>query len=328
MKKFYLRLTSLLILVLSFTSLFACGKPSEPTTLKMVVPTGAPALAVADLFGSNPTESLGYKLEIEVVSADAIVAKVTSGEADMAIMPTNTAAVAYSKGTDIKLVSSNVFGLLYMVGKEQFADLSELKGKVVYNIGQGKTSDALFQYILDSHGIGYEVGDTALTDDKVYLAYVSDGSELPPMLKTGKAEYAILGEPAATKAREVSGCVQVMDIQAEWQSITGQSSYPQASFVMKTSLTENTGLVSALLGAMEANVESIKENPAAAGEALASAGVTLPVALTEEIVGRCNIRLVKAADAKVSITSYLTVLYNFDKKFVGGTMPDDDFYLA
>ena len=318
-------LAFLLILTVSISGFLytGCNQPDgTPDTVKFYVPDGAPALAVAQLVDKTIG---GKKIDVHVVSGDQIAGKVASGEADLAIMPTNAAANLFNKNKDIRLVSANVHGLLYMVGKENLTSLEQLKGKVVYNIGQGQTPDATFQYILQQNEIEYVVSETPVAG-KVALQYVSDGASLIGFLKSGKASFGILGEPAATQAVSKAGVSVLFDIQAEWRAVTNLGNFPQASMIMKTSLTENVAFVDAILAALSDNDEWIKTNATAARQALVGVGSSLPETLTNEIVVRCNIDTVVAQDAKAEIIAYLNVLYNFNPNFVGGSLPADSFF--
>ena len=48
--------------------------------------------------------------------------------------------------------------------------------------------------------------------------------------------------------------------------------------------------------------------------------------LNSEVVERCNIKVVKASQAKSGVNTYLSSLYAFDPTTVGNSIPNDDFY--
>ncbi len=326
MKATWKKLISLFLAVAALFSFAAC-KPEAQTDLKVFVPDGAPALALAQLMSENKQFDVA-NVSYHIVTGDQIAAKVSSQEADIAILPTNAAATLYAKGVDIKLVSSNVFGLLYLMGSKNVTSLAELKGEIVYNIGQGNTPDITFQYILEKNGIEFEISDKPV-EGKVALQYVSDGSELIPLLKQGKATFGILGEPAATNAMKVASVSRLFDIQEEWKKVTGsKESFPQASLVIKGSLLEShPKFVKEFLAAVEKSASWLPENAEAAGTALKNNGSLLNTALfTEDVISRCNVRFVGAKEAKAEVMTYLNVLYEFNAKSVGGKLPDDAFF--
>ena len=299
------------------------GTTPETVTVNVVVPDGSPAIAIAKLVSENPTFA-GYDISYTIVEgATQISAAILNNTANIAIAPLNLGATMYNKGMGVKLVTTNVQGSLYMVGKNMPADaptaekLASLKGKVVYNIGQGATPDLTFKYVLDHFGIGYVEGDTA-AEGVVTLNYVNTGSELIPLLKQGKAEYGIMGEPAVTKANANAGTSTVFDIQALWQESTGSATagFPQAGVFVKESLltSEHAAFIEWFVTKLQENDEWAPANPDTVSSTLTSAGSTLDT--------------VKAVDAKAAVNTYLKVLFDFNNATVGGKMPDDNFFYA
>lgn len=342
-KKTLIALFVVLLLATFVIGLCACNdttnddNPDEGnvnTTINVVVPDGSPAIALAKLFKDKPVFD-GYTINLTIVDgADAIKTKLLNGEANVAIAPTNIGAIIYNNGGQkIKLVATDIQGSLYMVGKEQLSGnfkekLESLKGKTVYNIGQGATPDITFKYALDVYGIPYEETET---EDPSYVAlrYVTSGKELIPLLKKGDAKFGILGEPAVTQANANADTETVLSLQDLWNATSNTTDgFPQASLFMNKELltSEHSAFVQYFLGLLEENNTWVKDNTEDALTALKAGGSTSLTALTPAIVNACNIKLVRANDAKASVTAYLTALYNSNSKVVGGKLPDDDFY--
>ena len=346
-KKFIITIVLTLIMALFVTvALVGCenkddntgdDSASEAVTVNVVVPDGSPAIAIAKLVSEKPTFA-GYNISYSIVEgATQISAAILNDTANIAIAPLNLGATMYNKGMGVKLVTTNVQGSLYMVGKNMpegattAEKLASLKGKVVYNIGQGATPDLTFKYILDHFGIDYVEGDTA-TAGVVTLNYVNTGSELIPLLKQGKAEYGIMGEPAVTKANLNAGTSTVFDIQALWQESTGSATagFPQAGVFVKESLltSEHAAFIEWFITKLQENDEWAPANAETVSSALTSAGSTSLAGLTSATIAACNLDTVKAADAKAAVNTYLGALFEFNKATVGGKMPDDAFFYA
>lgn len=184
MKKFFVIIIAALLALGVTLSFAACQKDGDPQTvdIKIVVPDGAPALAISKLIHDGAIYD-GYNITYEVVpGATEISAKVLNGEADFAIAPTNTASILYNNNAGIKMLSASTYGNLYLVGKNAVDDLNGLIGSVVLIIGQGGTPDLTFKYILTQNGIAFVNSDT-IVEGKVALRYVGGGSELIPLLK-------------------------------------------------------------------------------------------------------------------------------------------------
>lgn len=317
-----------LILILALISVVFIGctnKEDDFSTINVMMPDGAPALVIAKLLHDNPKFE-GYKVNYEIVSgAEGIKAKMLSGEADIAILPTNMAAALYNVGKDIKIVASNAFGLLYMLGKEDINSLEDLKGKVVYNIGQGQTPDFVFKTVLDQNEIKYDETDSPKADE-VGLRYAANPQNLISLMLADKVEYAILGEPQVSQAVNSTGSSPnsfkiIVDLQEEW--VNG---YPQVSTVAKGDLIkDHAEFLDAFLAKLEENIAWITENPELVKTALQNNGSNLNF-IDVNSIARCNIRFEPAAEIKESIDNYLQLMYNFDKGFVGGKLPDEGLY--
>ncbi|MEG1612787.1 MAG: ABC transporter substrate-binding protein [Clostridia bacterium] len=320
----------ILIFAILTITLSACKTDEqgyEFSDIKIVVPDGAPSLSMAKLMKDGKSIQ-GTQIVFDIVAGvDEIMAKVTKGEADIAIVPTNIAALLYNKGVDIQMVSVNVFGLLYMVGRGEATSLSALKGEIVYNIGRGGTPDLTFKYILKSNGIEYIESDEAVSD-KVSLKYVSGGSELISLLAKGAAKYGILGEPAASQAVKKTGASVLFDIQKLWNSATNTTEgIPQACLIVKKKIIEQIPeFVDELLAELVIGASWIKDNAGELNAILTENNSALKMNYDKTIVENCNIGLIKAQDIKPDVNNYLSILYGFNPQSIGGKIPDDNFY--
>ena len=319
----------LLALLLMLTSVFAVsltsGCAKSEGKLVIAVPDGAPTLALFSVMDSvNKLE--GYEIEYKVLSgAENIRDYYASGAADCAVMPVNVAAMLYNKGTDLKLMSVNVFGVLYLVGKEDLSSAQDLIGKAVVTIGHGATPDISFKKVLDGNGVEY-VDSEEKINGKVALNYVADAPTAMKTLAQGKADYAILGEPVVTTACKNLGVKIVMDIQKEWSALVGKNTFTQAGMVVSKKVYENEALYSALYKKLSLNPEYIVENPAKVKKVIQKFGSSLQVDFTEEILSRCNLGCKASSSIKASLESYFTAILDYKPAFIGGKLPDDGFY--
>ncbi len=314
---------------LGCVSLTGCAEHRDGTEYKIYMPDGAPALAMSALMDS------GFeKTTFTVVPASAIAARVSTGEADLAIMPINAAATLYNKGVDIVMLSVNTHGNLYVVGDAADAEnltLDDLKGKRVGVIGQGNVPDLTFRMLLDKQEVEYTVSNTAV-DGKIALRYADDGPSLMPLIKTGQLDYGLLGEPAATTAVTNLQKSIVMDIQKQWDDAFG-GDYPQACLVAKKHVAESGDYVQKLLAALESSDGWAEDNPEKAVEAVKNnmeeGTVSTLGSLSSEVIRRCNIKTVTAIDSKQSCAQYFGKLAQMQTALgapVLSKVPDDAFY--
>lgn len=321
MKNKLIAVTVCVVVVAALICSFAActPTPAEVTELTVYLPDGAPALAVANLFETN--EIAGKQLNLNITTGIDIQTKVLSGEADIVVCPTNMAATLYNKDVDYKLISANVFGLLYLVGNEPVASLSDLVGKVVHSIGKNLTPEFVFKKILANANIEYVDSDVAV-EGKVAIRYYSAGGEIIPRLKSGDVDYAILGEPAVTK----SAVPELFDLQALWKQATKlDESYPQAGVFVKSELLDDTKFIDDLLKALNENTQYLQDNSDKIASLLVQNGSSdfNGATFTANILERCNIRCVKATDCKTQLIKYFEAIATINPSF---KLPDDGFY--
>ena len=320
MKKILSIFTAILLLV----SITACSV-EDKGKLTFAMPDGAPTLAAFSMM-DGVTDLNGYKMEYTVVSGAANIATTfTSGEADVAVMPTNVAAKLYNNGVKIKLLTVNVYGVLYMVGKTPITNFDKLYGKVVYNIGAGGTPDLALRAIFDGLNIAYEESETPI-EGKVALSYVSEASAAVAKIRQDANVYGVLGEPVATNCVNATGASVVMNLQQEWKNLY-DTAFPQAGVAVSERVYNDSALVSALKGELSKNPAYIAINASKVKETIARFGSSLTVDFTAELLERCNLKCVPAKDAKTDLEAYFTAIKNYDATFIGGNLPNEGFYL-
>ena len=305
MKK-YLALLVALVLLVSVCAMCACNK--EEITL--YVPDGAPALSVAKIINDK---SVGRQpVSTVVTTGEEVVAKCSSGEADMAVLPTNAAVNICSKRSDYLLFSVNVYGVLYIVGTEHIDSLSELQGQTLYSIGLGNTPQYVFETICNKQGVSFNGGSG------VTVEYKSDASSIIPLVIKGDVKFALIGEPAVTQLKSKSDKVETLfDLQELWQQETGSDvkGYPQASMIVKKDLLTNK-FAQQLMNALSENSEFLTNNCDKLNGIMQGAGSTLNLNYTVELIERCNLTAIAAHSAVADLNKYLSTF-----KALAGLLP-------
>ena len=95
MKKILIVLFCLVLICATAFAFVGCKKGVE--SIVIAVPDGGPALGMSYLMKEFPEEIEGVKVSYKIVDGSTgIKAAVSSGEADVALMPTNMAAIFHS----------------------------------------------------------------------------------------------------------------------------------------------------------------------------------------------------------------------------------------
>ena len=342
MKRALTVVLSVLMLAFGAVAFAACGDGNEGndnggnTSVEVYLPDGTPVLAMTKAM-TEGVDIEGYDVNFHIIAAGSIGTVFTATDADLAIMPTIGAATNFTKEIGIQLVSTNVFGNLYIVGVNSSVNsLDDLKGKLVYTTAA--TTIQLLQYLLEQNEIAYGTGSEAAAG-QVTLYSVSSASDIIPVLKmaetNGTEAYGVLGEPQVTQCKaKVSSAQSVIDFQSEWTDITGFDGYPQASLIVRNDFSaEHGAFVEAFAQALEGNGEwlSSEDNIAAFKQALVEyneaqgedgyrtslANLTLTTATIEG----CNLDYQSASEVKTSVKDYI-------KRLSGTDLTDDFFYLS
>ncbi|MDD6902537.1 MAG: hypothetical protein PUI94_01485 [Eubacteriales bacterium] len=321
MKKF----VALLISIVTVLTLAACGKKNNSeidwakTSLKssytIGAVEGAPTLSLVNVADGGFTYTDNNKsvtTDVTVAAdATAVVANLINGTYDMAILPINNAAEIYDNSGkhEFRLATVNVFGVLYMIGKEDIAEnMNNLKGEVVYCVGFGGTPGLVLKHLLEKNGISYEVGDNATDKDKVYIYPVAGGQEVIQGLNGGATKFAVLGEPAVTQVSGKTGASVVLDFKKEWQKFHGaNSTFTQAGLVVNVNKV-NKKYVEALVGHLKGNKAYLYANTDKIPAKLTSMGSTGPISkltYNETILDRCSSDCKTATSMRANIEAFL-----------------------
>lgn len=298
-------------------ALVSCNK-TDAKEIVVVVPDGAPALALANMM-KNGFQYDNYNVKFEIVAGAAEVsAKLTAKQADISILPTNIAAKLYTNNVDIKLVAANIFGVLYIVGTEQITDIADLRGEKILCTGQGGTPEFVLNYLLENAG---------LSTSDVNIEFIAQGSDAIAALKAKTAKFALLGEPAATMAVNKASATILFDLQQEWKDSTGFDGYPQAGTVASSDLIANhNGFLKAFLKKVQENVTYIAETDVAEINAALLANNSLISFPSTAVIERSNIRYMSGNDVKESLISYFEIMMAKNAQFIGGKLPNEGFY--
>jgi len=114
-------------------------------------PTGMGMAKLINDYGKN-SDKYEFRTYADPTLATA---DLTSGEIDMACLPTNTAAALANKGVDIKAAAINCLGSLYVVVKDGVTvnSIDDLIDKTVYYGVPNSTTAPILKYILAKNNI-------------------------------------------------------------------------------------------------------------------------------------------------------------------------------
>lgn len=297
----------------------------EPLSINIGFVDGIPALSMAKLASEKPKLQENARIHYELIQgSDLIVSKVMNKEVDIAIVPSNLASVLYNQQGAYAIGALSGFGNLYIVSREEFQSLEDLKGKEVTTIGKGLTPDIVFQYVLKENNID------PINDIKIN--YMGGATELAPAFISKKAEIILAPEPMISTilSKDTSAKVQ-FSLNDLYSQVTGSRlGFPQTVLIVKKELVEKQlEFIDAFLNAYEGAVQWAIENPKELENYAISLGITIPEGiLNADSINRMNLNFIDGKEMKEVYMEYIKVLFEFEPKTVGGKLPNEQIFIA
>ncbi|MDQ2104333.1 ABC transporter substrate-binding protein [Azospirillum isscasi] len=295
-------------------------------------PPAGPSITLVHAIASGLLRPIAGKVVFKAWrTPDELRAGLTSGTMQTFVLPTQSAANLFNKGLGVRLVNVMTNGLLYLLSADpSLASVAALKGRSVAVPFRNDTPEYVFRRLLAAEGL---TPGTGTSDGDVALQFTGTPMEAIQLLVTGRADAALLPEPAASAAILRAGMAgrtvtRVLDIQKAWGAATGLGTVlPQAGLgVTSAFLAEHPATVEALHDALAKATASVNADPArAANDAAAPLGLPWPV--IEQAIPHSNLVAQRAGTVREPMEAVFRALAAFDPKIIGGALPTADFYL-
>ena len=326
-------ITGFLSVALSCGLLAGCSPKANNETQKkqttkvneisVVSPDGLPAIAIAKIAKEKPVIKDGYNTTYSVINTtEALSTTVMKQEPDIAIVPSNMAALVYNKTSNYQIAGTTGMGSFYLVSTEEIKDFSDLVGKEVANIGKGLTPDITVKSILKEKGIN---------PDDINFTYVNSATDIVPLLATGKVSTGFVPEPALTVLMSKNPDLKIIkNLNDAWkETFNSPQGYPQSTVIVKKDIINNDKeFVNAFLNNLSDSITWANENPSKAGEYASEIGVTTDAKVIGKSLERANLKYIPIKDMVDDYNNYYQKLFDFDAKTVGGKLPDEGIYFT
>jgi NitT/TauT family transport system substrate-binding protein len=293
----------------------------EKAKVSMAVIKGPTGMGAAQLMEQNAQGLSKNDYTVTVAaSPDEVAAKVINKEVDIAMLPTNLAAVLYQKTQgSIEVAAVNTLGVLYLLEKgDTIHSLADLSGKTVYMAGQGAVPQYVFQYLLDKNQV---------TD--VTIQYMTEHAEVATALATGQADIVVLPEPNVSGVLMSDASARVaLDFNQLWAETVGEeSSFAMGCVIVQKDFLENNKEAFELfLEEYENSIVFAKENPEQTAQLIQKYEILPKAEIALKALPNCNIVYVDGILMKETLEPFYELLWNANPKAVGETMPDESFY--
>ncbi len=298
----------------------------EPITVTIASLKGPTTMGIVHLMDEAAAGEtvLDYQVTVHG-SPDAIVPDIAQGAVDIALVPSNLAAVLYNRteGTDaaIQVLAINTLGVIYVVENgDTVTSMADLEGRTVYSAGKGASPEYTLNYLLTQNGLEPGVD--------VDVEYLSEHSEVAARLASEPGSLGVLPQPFVTIVESQNPDTRTaLDFTEEWAAVSTDSQLVTGVVVVRAAFAnEHPDAIAAFLADYEESTDFTNEHPDLAAPLIVDAGIVPSVEIAETAIPACYITFIDGADLRTILDGYLTVLYDADPASVGGSLPGDDFY--
>lgn len=295
----------------------------EDVTLRIGSLKGPTSMGLVHLMDLSEQGTAGNKYEFTMVTAaDELLAKIASGDLDIALVPANIASVLYNKTQAIKVIGINTLGVLDIVASDDsIKSIADLKGKTIYLTGKGTTPEYVINYLLTANG---------LTAGDVTLEFKSEAAEVAAILKEQPDSIGLLPQPFVTVACEQNENLRiVLDLTEEWQAVQGDNGSQLVTGVTiarKDFIEEYPNAVALFMQEHQVSSDFANTNMEEAAGLIAALGIVEKAPIAKKALPYCNITSITGEPMQEALSGYLKVLAEQAPASVGGQLPDDGFY--
>lgn len=285
-------------------------------------PTG---VGMVNLMQNSADEKTTNTYTFNVVSDPTqAVAAITSGEADIAAVPTNLAATLYKKTEGkVRVLAVNTLGVLHILENgETVKSIKDLKGKTIYTDAKNKGANPeyILRYLLEQNGLK--------PDENVRIEFAAD---LDAAMASGEAKIALVPEPkASTYMMQNKSIRRALNVTEEWNKVSDEDCALMMGCVIARAdfVEKNPDAISLFLEDYMTSIQVAKSNVEATATLCETYKIIPKAAVARQALPNCGLTYVTGNLMKKQLSAYLKVMFDYDPKVVGGALPKDDFYYA
>ena len=247
------KILSLLAVAVLLTS---CNvkKQYDRSTLSIVTPTGAPALAFYNYSSSE-------NFETNSNPAEGIVPQMVAGKKDVVVLPTNAGMQAIiNKNANYQLAATITFGNFYLVSMNNDENNTLDASDTILLFQKNNVPDKIFHYIYGNEydaNIHYvaAVSDAAAAANAGSFVDADSGDRIVP-------NYVLLAQPVlmtVLSKNQDKGYVVAADLQAKYKEKSNNHALFQASVFIKKTVEKETA--KSFLESLKDDINAVLADP-------------------------------------------------------------------
>lgn len=293
------------------------GPPASPSIpLAYMVSTGALA---------GETEKATFQ---PFKSPEELQAGLVSGQWQVAMAPAYTCANLYNKGLRLK-VSNIVFArntTWVITPDPNIGTLRDLKGKSIATFFKNGLTDNFFRFLARKSGLD--------PDADLQMVYAANPMEAAQILMAGKADAAIIGEPATTAVLLKSGesgrqVGRAINLHQVWSEVAGgDGSLAMGCLLISEDLIRRRSSLPRVLIDGYARAERwSREQPGEAAR-LAAPFMKMKEDILSGSLRFTDMRVTTPHEGRADLERMFDMLIATAPGLIGGRKPDDAFYVG
>lgn len=298
--------------------------PQDPVTIRIAALKGPTGIGLVKLMHDQDAGETANDYTFYLTGTpDDIVAQISSGQADIAALPTNMAAILYQKTSQsIRLLAVNTLGVLYVLENgESIKDFADLAGREILASGQGATPE---------YAINELLAQTNLTDS-VTVTYKTEHEELATLAASGQADLILLPEPFVTTVLNKNADLRIaLDLTDVWKAVhagKNESELAMGCMIVNAAFArQHPQAVQTFLEEYQQSVDTVNDDPKTAGEWVAQYKIMADAELAASAIPNCHIVLIRGQEMQPVLEPFYQVLHAANPQSVGGKLPDEAFY--
>ncbi len=301
------------------------GKESvqNPMTFTVGVLQGPSGFGIVKMIEDLASLPQNVETVYQVIPSPAeMVARLASRELQAGLLPLNMAAKLYTKDAGYPLAAIPGRGALYLLSRDDgLNNWTDLGGKSVYAVGKGATPDYLMHYFLAEKGID---------EESITMNFSLPALQLAQMAIAGRVDTLLIPQPFVALVQMKSPDMTIrLDFQETWMELRkSEQSYPITAFVVDPQFAlERTHAFAELLTSYQDSIAWVLNNQDEAALLIEKHGI-FAAGPAKAAIPNCGLEFTAAQYAREDVEAYLQVLLDSDPVSVGGSLPDENFYLA
>ena len=269
---------------------------------------------------SGPTGIGGLKMmkdykgvNIHFVNApNNMLSLIVKGEADIAAIPANMAAIIFNRQLDYKVIAVISETKLFIVSADKkIQTINDIKNKTVYCGTKLAAPDLMLQYLISKENL-----------PKVNINYSLSNPDLAKAVASKNADIAILPEPFVSSAMLENKDVHIVVEMSKYVE-----NYPVAVLIAKNSfINHNRALIQEVLKEYKNSTDYIINNKNEIETLIKDSSMIINAKAAVYGINRMGLTFYTGEKMKFALNSYYNFLYNFDKKLIGNKIPSNEFY--